>query len=468
MHRMGVRAGNLKMSDACRTRLPMDLAYRNLRLNGDIFVAVALGGCLVLPNWAFLVLCTFLGLVYCLSFLRSIWHSFINYNFPFFENLKVKYYNYKIVATFLYIPLLAYHGGDFSEMETPAKVLLIFYIMVMNMDRFRWPLLVYGSAAGAVTAFIVGALQLELTTLVRSEGMTNSIRFGMIALILGAICGVGLLRTRSNRLLTVISTIGLASGFSAAFMSGSRGALLALPVVFLLFVPPLWRRSRLLFLLTGLLLASLGGGLLLANVGKTRDRLGTAYNELFVGDKANIDWSINNRIKLLVIAYDLFKSKPILGVGEQGWNAEVERVYKATAKDKDRLLRPYNQAHNQYADDLAKGGIVRFLLGLLTIFMPLYLFLRCRPYEARPGSEFAFAGFVISAAFAIYCLSESLLLLNVSAFVHAILVIYLLAGCDTAALAKKGPPAARPRGPLARDGDRQADLPRPVVDAVAG
>ena len=45
-----------------------------------------------------------------------------------------------------------------------------------------------------------------------------------------------------------ISLAGFLAGVAAAFMSGSRGALLALPVILLLLAPIVWRRSRRTFL----------------------------------------------------------------------------------------------------------------------------------------------------------------------------------------------------------------------------
>ena len=72
---------------------------------------------------------------------------------------------------------------------------------------------------------------------------------------------------------------------------------------------------------------------------------------------------------------------------------------------------PYNQAHNQYADDLAKGGVVRLPLGLLLLGMPVYLFLRSHPFSDRKESPFALAGLIASSSFMVFCLSEALLLL---------------------------------------------------------
>ena len=140
--------------------------------------------------------------------------------------------------------------------------------------------------------------------------------------------------------------------------------------------------------------------LLAGNVGRMATRITTGYSnlsQLIAGGGKIADHSVGDRTKLLLLSYRLFLEEPLLGVGVKGWNAAVAEL--ATAPDPgDRLALPYNQAHNQYADDLAKGGIVRFLLGFLVLFLPLYLFLKCEPFSGRKGSEFALAGVVTWSA----------------------------------------------------------------------
>ena len=155
----------------------------------------------------------------------------------------------------------------------------------------------------------------------------------------------------------------------------------------------------------------------------------TKIGELIHGRQSAIDGSVGDRTKLLLLSYRLFREAPLLGVGARGWSEGIARLAEAP-DPKHRIGTPYNQAHNQYADDLAKGGIVRFLLGFLVLFLPLFLFFRCEPYSEREGSEFALAGVVISAGFMIFCLTESLMILNVTNTVQTSLVFYLLGGCD--------------------------------------
>lgn len=414
--------------------------YQWLRANGDIFIAVSLTGCLLVRNWTLATLSIYLGLVIISSLFLSIWHSIKNYNVAFFKTFTGIYYNTKILFLVPFFFLLIYHEDGISGMETPLKGLLVAYVIVMNVDRLRWPVFVRGAAIGAIAALVLGLLQVGIYAGDRSAGPTNLVRFGMIAMALGAVCAVGVVQSRDDRITAALSFAGFLASIAAALLSGSRGALLALPFVLLLLAPVLWRRSRQVFVTVALILALFMGGLLAADVGKMATRIGYAYSNvsaMLFGGTDQGDRSVGDRTKLLVLAFKLFEEHPLLGVGASGWNEGVDRIYNAPERS-EQVAYLYNQAHNQYADDLAKGGIVRFLLGFVLLFLPLYLFLKCEPYSGEPGSQFALAGVAVSVAFMIFCLSESLMILSLSTVVHSVLMFSLLKACDQVRRATAG------------------------------
>ena len=416
-------------------RLAMNASdiYNRLRANGDIFVAVSLSTCLIWRFGGLGILAVFLGLLILASKFEFIWDTIKRYDRSFLRSFRGQYFHVRVLFTFSLFFISLYHGDSFSSVETPAKCLLLAYI-VINIGQFRWKVLIYGLAAGAIIAAAFAAFDIAVHADARPGGATNPIRFGMMALTFGTICAVGFLHAQDRRM-AWISLAGFLAGVAAAFMSGSRGALLALPVILLLLAPIVWRRSRRTFLAICGFLAVFATVLLVGNVGSMTTRITTGYSnlsQLIAGGKI-ADQSVGDRTRLLLLSYRLFLEQPVLGVGVKGWNDAVTNLVTAPDPD-DRLAFPYNQAHNQYADDLAKGGIVRFLLGFLILFLPLYLFLKCEPFSGQKGSEFALAGVVTCVGFMIFCLSESLMILSVTATVHTILVFYLLAACDAARL----------------------------------
>src|SRR5262249_34143999 len=94
-------AGPCKFRSCIGETMPMNTAYRELRANGDIFVALGLAGCLLFSNWPLTALSIFLFLLFVTSYLRSILHSIENYNFLLFKTYRGVYYNAKILYTAL-------------------------------------------------------------------------------------------------------------------------------------------------------------------------------------------------------------------------------------------------------------------------------------------------------------------------------------------------------------------------------
>src|SRR3954471_6079913 len=147
-------------------------------MHGDIFVGIALAGCLIVDQWAITVLSIFLALLLIFSTFRSIWHSIINFNPRLFRTKRGIYYNVKLSYPILLFPLILWHADSLSGLETPLKSVLVSYILVMNMDRHRWLPLVYGVAIGAVVALAHGVLEFGVFGIDRPGGETN--RFGMV------------------------------------------------------------------------------------------------------------------------------------------------------------------------------------------------------------------------------------------------------------------------------------------------
>jgi O-antigen ligase len=443
--------------------MPFPETYRWLRRNGDIFIGVALAGSLFSRHWATTTLSVYLGLLFLTSAFVSIWDSCGNFTPRLFRTSRGIYYNYKLFYAVVLFPLVWLHSDPLSGMETALKSVLVSYIVVMNVDRFRWPALIYGVSVGAIVAFGVGLFQIGIAGLPRAGGDTSPVQFGMMAMCLAAVAAVGFAHARGDRLMATFAATGFLCGVATAFISGSRGAVLALPFVLAPVAPVFLRRSRRAFLTVSASLAIFAGGLLLTDVGEMSSRIGIALSNVSLllpgakmpglvaddGDpKLLVRRSDGERLQMIALAYRLFLKNPIFGVGTHGWNDAVETL-AASPDPAERLRVPFNQAHNQYADDLAKGGILRFVLGLLLLGMPLWLFLKSKPYSNGERSGFALAGVVASSSFMIFCLSESLVLLSLPMIIHPILMFYLLAGCDgvgqpVATVPDASTPAMRP------------------------
>jgi O-antigen ligase len=131
---------------------------------------------------------------------------------------------------------------------------------------------------------------------------------------------------------------------------------------------------------------------------------------------------VATRARLLELSVELFRQSPLTGVGNAGWTAAVDPLFLS-----DRFAVRFSQAHNQFANDFAKGGLVRGLAGIAFILVPLLLFVRSKPLADRQESLPALLGLITCIGFAAFSLTESVMILNLPAAIYCILTFYLMA-----------------------------------------
>jgi O-antigen ligase len=259
----------------------------------------------------------------------------------------------------------------------------------------------------------------------------------MLAALFSVVSLAGSMFSVQNRIRLILYGAGSFGGLAATILSASRGALLGLtfmlaPVALRLVRTWSWRRLGLFFayILVACALFALDGG-------KLRTRTETALIEMGeVGLPAETattpddqsvtdDQSARDRRALLVLSLDLFRKNVWLGAGYWGWTEAIAEV-NARPNREDRLAPAYNQAHNQYANDLAKGGVVRGAAGLAFVLVPLLLFLRAQPFADLPATMPALLGLIVVLGFAAFSLTESVMILSLPASLYPLLVFYLL------------------------------------------
>ncbi|NAX07850.1 O-antigen ligase family protein, partial [Vibrio sp. V40_P2S30T141] len=179
------------------------------------------------------------------------------------------------------------------------------------------------------------------------------------------------LKTRQFTLL-IVSLLGSFGGVLASFLSGSRGAWIAVPFVLLYL---LWANKSLLSkkIIVIISVITIGIALTISSIDRVQDRVATAVHEIQQYEQDNRYSSLGIRFELWKNALLTFKTSPLIGVGE------VER-YTLQKIHGDQGLIDYkvahnffSHAHNQYLEDLSIRGLVG-LIALLALFLiPLKL-----------------------------------------------------------------------------------------------
>lgn len=217
-----------------------------------------------------------------------------------------------------------------------------------------------GGALGAACALGAAALDWALHGQPRPSGRLNAIVFGQLALVCAVYALAGLLRDPGRRR-SLAYLAGVGAGIAATVASGTRGAMLALPLLGAL----AWRSSPLASAFEvahrRALVAVVLALALLAGVFGHRlelwDRLAriddevAAYQEGTVGTQA-----VALRLALWTAALELAAERPLFGVGAQRFKPEVERLQAQGRYPADAVV--YSHAHNLPLSVLAEYGAI--------------------------------------------------------------------------------------------------------------
>lgn len=182
---------------------------------------------------------------------------------------------------------------------------------------------------------------------------------------------------------TTLSLLGMLFAIVAVMLTGSRGPLVAIPLVFLFF---LFRNKIFSFNLKHII-ATLLVIMLASYLFGTTDRIINGYYDikLKANSESSPSWkdkgSILPRIILWRASINMIKKNPYSGVGLDKFNKNIidqinNKEIPAIRVDPGNPSGGFNHAHNQYLDLFAKTGIfgLILLLLLLSIYLKIFYF----------------------------------------------------------------------------------------------
>ncbi|NYT46296.1 O-antigen ligase family protein [Alcaligenaceae bacterium] len=244
------------------------------------------------------------------------------------------------------------------------------------------------------------------------DGLTNGVRFGAISTMLGILCVAGLLWARKEVVTDVwrwrlALGVGALSAWYGSLMSGTRGAWVALPVVFILFCLALFSKRNLYkgTALCAALLIAVSAWIAVTPENPVKTGYRNAVND--VGDyfeRGIVTGSIGGRFAVWDAAVMNIPEKPLLGWGVKEYRQHLERQVS------DGLLDPYvlqlSHTHNMYLEAAVYKGLVGLLTVLALLVFPFYYFgLRLRS-PCMNVRIFAVSGTSLIAVFSILGLSH--------------------------------------------------------------
>lgn len=369
------------------------------------------------PNFSVVVagLLAIYAIAYCFVFRKDIiltrrdWLTFAVFSSYFIINL----------------PNIIIDIGNFRYIEGPSKILFSFPLYLMFKRELPSlnvrPWLEYGVIVGAIGAFSIACYQFFFLAFPRVDGFLFSINFGYLACSLAAL-NLCLTPNSKHKVLLIIGFI-LAS--IATMLTLTRGAILALPILIMIFL--FFNRASLnkKYLGISLLLAILTSTLTYQFSTALKSRVDftiTEANAIFSGNVKDAP-SAGGRLQFWYAAMQAAKESPLRGLTypermtlnqqlfEQGkvlhWVANLTRGH----------------AHSQYFEMLASNGLPAIAVIALLFLVPLVLLSRSHQHI------FAVTGFVFVVGIALFGLTEVLLQANLISVYFGIFLAFFLASC---------------------------------------
>lgn len=334
------------------------------------------------------------------------------------------------VAFFFAVALLSYLTSDLNyegwkKLWRTFRFLLLIpiYLVVRRLPQSEgvwWAGLTTGAAVAGLWSLVFVITGQRGIYGSQASGITDPVLFGDLSLAMAFISlgGIPYFR-RWHRWLVVAPVAAFTLGCAASFLSGSRGAWLAIPVLFLVLF--FMAARRLDWVGKGLLL---GGVLLLfalvyawpvTGVAQRANLLFNEFAAFFSG--RDVPGSINTRVEMWRVAWLVFLENPLLGTGLGGFVDTVSRLV-AEGRLAPGFLR-FTHPLNEFFLVLATRGLLGLLSLLLLFGVPLKHFLWAARHRDEAMRHLAYAGIVLIVGYVHFGLTESIFNRNISIIFYA-------------------------------------------------
>lgn len=353
----------------------------------------------------------------------------IYYNFSHLKNVKFDRNDYLALAVLssyflVSTPNLIIDAGNFRYVDGPVRILLCFPVYRMfkhelSAINFR-PYLEYGVALGTIGTFSIAIYQYFFLHFPRVDGFLFSINFGYLACSL-AFVSLCLSKNSKNRSLLFF---GFVLAVIATFLTLTRGAILAVPVLLMSFIYFNGAKKRTIAVaIAAALIASISTYKLSDIVKERVDFTIQEVQSILSGDISQAA-SSGARLQLWYASMEAFKQSPLLGLIQserEELNAELNK--KGLIDDWTAgVVRAH--AHSQYFEMLASSGVLSLVTVALLFITPLVIF-----YHRREN-QFATAGFVFILGIMFFGLTEVLLQANLIAVYFGFFLSFFLASSE--------------------------------------
>ncbi|RZU99408.1 O-antigen ligase family protein [Spiribacter vilamensis] len=279
----------------------------------------------------------------------------------------------------------ALRGEGVSDFDRPIRFLIAaLCLSVIARTRIDSAWLWMGLGLGSINAGSVALWQWTVNGASRASGFAPTNKFGLIAITMALMCLSGLIWSTSTScsgkkrfFISGLLVIGSFFGFTAAMLSGSRGAWIALipaTIVYSLVLTRILQAKYILRLtsMLGLFVILLVYILPTSNIVNRLEDAGSQLEAYVNGDF--VGGSVGFRLEMWKGAGLLFIERPYIGWGELGYYSKMHEL-ETNGAIQEHTAR-FTHAHNDWFNVLAKKGLAGGLILLAVYFTPLVFFIQ--------------------------------------------------------------------------------------------
>ncbi|AVO45542.1 O-antigen ligase family protein [Phreatobacter cathodiphilus] len=298
-------------------------------------------------------------------------------------------------------------------------------VQTPKVDVFA--LFLNGVRAAAILSFGHALLQVQVLGHPRATaGMANAIPFGDTAMLAAGLAMVGFARLSGP--MRIFAVMALVCGIGGSFLSQTRGALLALPLVVLVVAVHIWPAVRMRRWQAAMTAALIAGALAIFAVAMKVPERVDEVRQALQSETMDLerDPSTAHRVLLWTYGLEAFVDRPVFGYGSQNAVAEVRR--RAAAEGFE--IPPYRHLHNEFISVAVGRGVVGLLVLVLLLAAPLVIVAQAPP-DDRQRDRWAFA-VLLSGSYGIFGLTNLLFSHDQTNTVYATAYLVLLVAAHQA------------------------------------
>lgn len=336
--------------------------------------------------------------------------------YPLFNNKSLTLFIGSILIYLLWGMFSVYFHGDDKGLIRGGFICLTFLVCTPLFTNTK-PIQ-FSAIIGSFIMLAIALYQLIINKELRIDAFTNAIpySYGTIVIALFNLYFIFTSKIKTEKTLHFIAVI---TALTCTLLSDSRGAWIAIPIniiVFLIYLNKYHSKKAVTLSILVFCLISLPATALFKD--RIISRYDQAISDINQYNNGNPITSIGIRLMLWDSSYQIFKSSPIIGRGNEYKDDRKEQVNKGLFPP---MINQWVHTHNQYVETAVTRGSVG-LFTFLALFLASYIAIN----KSHATPELKSLGYSIILSFMIFSLTDVPFKHHITLYLYLVSLTYIV------------------------------------------